>query len=112
LFAEDDDGTSEDWDASDFLIVEFSFDGVAYTEIFAIENDGSTFNSAPFVDTDFDGVGDGAEITDTFTSYGASFPNDATTNPGGSPVLEVRIRMSLNSGDEDIAIDEVRIEGN
>lgn len=107
FFAEDQDGTNEDWDSTDFLIVEIQLDGGGYNTIFAIENDGSTFNSAPFIDTDFDGVGDGDEITDVFTLYG-------TTTPvllSGAMTLDLRIRIDLNSGDEDIAIDNVRLQG-
>ena len=104
LFAEDDDGSNNDWDAPDFVSVEFQIDGSGYQNLFAIENDGSTFNSAPFVDTDFDGVGDGVEITDTFALFAAAIS-------GTGSVLDLRMTLSLNSGDEDIAFDNIMIEG-
>jgi len=104
-FAEDDDGTNQDWDDEDGLAVEVRIDGGAWTPIFAIENDGSTFNSAPLVDTDFDGTGDGSEITDTFTQYTASIS-------GTGSLMDLRIRfIELDSGDEDIAIDSIVLEG-
>lgn len=69
-FAEDDDGTNQDWDDLDHVRVDYQIDGGGYQPLFWIQNDGRQFNSAPFIDTDFDGVGDGAEITDEFTSPG------------------------------------------
>ena len=110
-FAEDDDGSNEDWDDSDSVKVEYSFDDVTWVPFFAIENDGSPFNSAPFVDTDLDGVGDGEEITDSFEIFRFSFSNDAMTNPTNSNSVSVRIAINLNSGDEDIAIDNIIIRG-
>ncbi|MGJ8667617.1 MAG: hypothetical protein ACSHW7_14695 [Patiriisocius sp.] len=113
LFAEDDsnDG-NEDYDDSDFVRIEYSFDGTNYTTFFGIVNDGREFNGAPLKDTDLDGIGDGAEITDTMTSYSASFVNDASTNPMGVTTVSIRISIDLNGGDEDIAIDNVLIQGN
>ena len=111
FFAEDDDGSNEDWDDDDFLIVEYSFDGSTFTPFFAIENDGSAFNEAPLIDTNLDGDGDGAEITETFTEYSASFVNDPVTNPGASTTVTIRIRMRVDAGDEDIAIDNITISG-
>ncbi|MEM9827649.1 MAG: PEP-CTERM sorting domain-containing protein [Planctomycetota bacterium] len=104
FFAEDDDGSNQDWDDSDFLMVEASIDGGNFEQVFRIANDGSTFNSAAFVDTDLDGVGDGAEITDTFTQFSSAIN-------GTGDLLDLRITMSLNSGDEDIAFDNIAITG-
>ncbi len=104
LFAEDDDGTSEDWDASDFVHVDYQIDGGGFQNLFWLENNGSTFNSAPQVDTDFDGTGDGAVITDAFTNF-----SSAITETG--VLLDVRITVALDSGDEDIAFDNFLIEG-
>lgn len=111
-FAEDDDGTNEDYDASDFVNVEYSFDGTTYTPFFAIRNDGSTFNTAPQVDTDLDGIGDGTVITQAFEIFNASFDNNITTNPTSSNTVNIRISINLNGGDEDIAIDDVLVVGN
>ena len=100
--AEDDDGTDQDWDDSDFLLFEYSIDGGAFTNLLAVENDGSEFNSAPLIDTDFDGTGDGAEITNNFANFQA-----AIADTGDSLVL--RATFALNAGDEDIAVDNVAI---
>lgn len=105
LFAEDDasDGNS-DWDASDYVHVDYRIDGGSWTSLFWLENDGSTFNSAPFVDTDFDGTGDGTELTDTFTEFSVDIA-------GSGNSLELRITISLNAEDEDIVFDDLRVEG-
>lgn len=103
-FAEDDDGSDQDWDEPDYLRIFYSIDGGSEQNLLWIENDGSTFNSAPFVDTDFDGTGDGTEITSTFDQLSA-----AIAGTGSS--LTIRIEFSLDSGDEDIAIDLLQVTG-
>lgn len=102
FFAEDDDGTKQDWDASDSFLAEYRIDAGAWQSLFAIRNDGSTFNAAPQVDTDFDGVGDGVEITDTLVNF-----NQTISDSGSS--LEIRFTITLNAGDEDIAFDNVEV---
>lgn len=114
-FAEDDDGGSQDWDdkpgtdSDDYLKVQYSFDGgTSWTTFFAIEgSNAGNFNGEPAIDNDFDGVGDGARITDTFTMHQASF-----TNGGGSATMNIKILINLDSGDEDIAIDNILLTGN
>lgn len=103
LFAEDDasDG-NEDWDAADFVKFEYAIDGGAFQDLLAFENDGSTFNSAPSQDTDFDGVGDGAVLTSTAQEFKAAIA-------GTGSLLDLRLTIALDSGDEDIAIDSLRI---
>ena len=105
LFAEDNssDG-NEDWDASDFFKVEYAIDDNGFQNLLAFENDGSTFNTAPSQDTDFDGVGDGSEVTDTFSTF-------ASAIAGTGSSLDLRFTFDLDSGDEDIAIDNIQITG-
>ncbi|RDK87402.1 hypothetical protein [Marinirhabdus gelatinilytica] len=113
FFAEDDaSDAAEDWDNADFVDVQYSFDGTTYTTFFSIRNDGSTFNAAPQIDTDLDGVGDGAIITDNMANYSASFPINGTTNPTASTELWIRVNVGLDSGDEDIAFDDFIVIGN
>ncbi len=102
--AEEDDGTNQDWDNSDYVRITSNIDDGGANNVLWIENDGSTFNSAPFLDTDFDGTGDGTEITSTFTQFTASIS-------GTGSLLDLSIEVALNSGDEDIAIDNVEIVG-
>ncbi|WP_394749669.1 ExeM/NucH family extracellular endonuclease [Spongiimicrobium salis] len=106
LFAEDDDAANQDWDDSDFLRVEYQIDGGGFQNLLAIEeiDNGTAFNQEPGIDTDFDGVADGAAITSTFTAFG-----NVIAGTGSS--LDIRITISLNSGDEDIAIDRIEVTG-
>jgi hypothetical protein len=103
FFAEDDDGTNQDWDAPDFVSLTYSIDAGPTQNLLAFENDGSTFNSAPFQDTDFDGTGDGTEVTDTFAQFSAPITGTGTN-------LQLVLTASLNSGDEDIAFDTFAID--
>ncbi len=105
LFAEDTaSDLLEDWDADALVFVEVSIDGGAFTKILQIASGGAT-NTAPSVDTDFDGVGDGAAITDTFQSFTAAIAGTGST-------LDLRVTfLNLEAGDEDIAIDNLAIDG-
>ena len=107
LIAEDDEGANEDWDATgDQLLIEYQIDGGGYQNLLAVEADiSSGSNSQPALDTDFDGVGDGTVITDTWTNFNAPITGTGTT-------LDIRITFNLNSDDEDIAIDNIRITSN
>ena len=105
FFAEDDDGTNQDWDDDTEVIVEVQIDGGGFMPIFAIQAEAgaSSFNNVPRVDTNFDGVGDGTEITSTFTEFTAYISGTGNT-------LDLRIAFNvLNAGDEDIAVDNVSI---
>ncbi len=108
LLAEDDaNDTSEDWDVSDFVTIQYQIDGGGFIDLLAIQSvpDGDDFNAVPAIDTDFDGNGDGTEITSTFNSFG-------NTIPGTGTLLDIQITISLNAGDEDIALDLVEVTGN
>ncbi len=104
--AEDDDGTNEDWDVPDFVHFAVRIDGGAYVDILNIESfpDGDDFNAVPAIDTDFDGDGDGTQITSAFQTFAASIA-------GTGSILDLRVTFNLNAGDEDIAIDEIAITG-
>ena len=63
---EDSSDANEDWDLVDFVSFEYQIDGGGRTNLLAIESipDGDSFNAVPALDTDFDGDGDGTEITE------------------------------------------------
>jgi hypothetical protein len=103
LLAEDDDGTNQDWDDADFVNITYALDGGADQNLIWIRSEAAGSNSAPRIDTDFDGVGDGAEITSTFTEYVENIVLS------GNSSITFKIEMSLNSGDEDIAFDNIRV---
>ncbi|MDB4539456.1 lamin tail domain-containing protein, partial [Saprospiraceae bacterium] len=100
---------AEDWDAGDYLHINYDLDNSGTTTpAIWVEADPSTlsgsFNGLPRIDTDFDGEGDGAEITDNFTQY-------CFTLPVTGDLLDIEITFAVNSGDEDIAIDELTLCG-
>lgn len=102
--AEDDDGGSQDWDSNSSFLVTYQIDGGGYTNLFAIESSGGT-NTEPAEDTDFNGSGDGTAITDAFALFSKPIVGTGTT-------LDLRITISnLDAGDEDIAFDNITIEG-
>lgn len=102
--AEDDDGSNEDWDAGDYLHIDYTIDGGGVQNLIWVEGLGG-FNTAPFIDTDFDGTGDGTEITSTFQNF-----SNSIAGTGNS--LTITITIALESGDEDIAFDNISITGN
>ena len=104
LVAEDDDGANQDWDSADYVHIDCSIDGGEWQNLLWLENDGTQYNSAPFVDTDFDGVGDGSEVTATFSAFTADIEGTGTT-------LDLRITFQTDAGDEDIAFDNVILSG-
>lgn len=102
--AEDDDGSNQDWDDNDYLHITYDIDNSGtFQNLLWIRNDGSTFNSAPFIDTDFDGIGDGTEITNIFSQIEVPITGSGNT-------IDIKIEMSLDSGEEDIAFDNILIE--
>ena len=103
LFAEDDDGTNQDWDNADFLHIDYIIDGGPIQNLLWIEGTGGT-NAAPAVDTDFDGTGDGTIITDVFQTLTAGISGTGSN-------LIIFITINLNSGDEDIAFDLLQLTG-
>ncbi|MEM8619269.1 MAG: ExeM/NucH family extracellular endonuclease [Actinomycetota bacterium] len=106
LLAEDDDGAAEDWDLTDSVLFEYAIDGGGFNNLLAVESipDGDPFNAVPAIDTDFDGDGDGDQITATFSEFTAPIANTGSA-------LDLRITFNLDSGDEDINLDDITITG-
>ncbi|MEO0461525.1 MAG: Calx-beta domain-containing protein [Pseudomonadota bacterium] len=101
--AEDDssDG-NEDWDSTDFFQVFATIDGGTPFQVFGVSGLIPAGNQAPAVDTNFDGFGNGAEITPDFATFAAAIKGTGST-------LDLELRFHLDSGDEDLAIDNVRV---
>jgi hypothetical protein len=95
---------NNDWDGpaassgADTVAFEYQLDGGAWVNMFTAQNDGSTFNSAAFVN--------GVMITDTFSTFSA----DLSALSGST--LAIRLVWDLDAGDEDLAIDNIRVTGN
>ncbi len=110
--AEDDDGANQDWDDDTELSIEYQIDGGGYQNLLAVQakelrDDGSAdgSNKAPAIDTNFDGTGDGVEISAAFTEFTSAIAGTGTT-------LDIRVNFNvLNAGDEDIAIDNIKVTG-
>ena len=105
----EDDSTDgfEDWDTASSFRVEVN-DGSGFTQIFRVESelgsDGNETNEKPRVDTNNDGIGDGTEITSTFQQFSFALADAMTYD------IKFIIEF-LDAGDEDIALDNVLLEG-
>jgi len=104
--AEDDaEDSNEDWDITTSFRVLTQIDGGGYNPIFAIEGaSAGVGNQMARVDTNFDGIGDGAEITNVFTQFAFMIADGNT--------FDLRIEIEdLDTGDEDIALDSLQLSG-
>ncbi len=97
--AEDQDGTNEDYDLlNDAVDFEYNVDGSGWNNIFTVMGDGVTeFNSEPNVN--------GVAVTDTWANF-----SQALVGVSGSS-MQIRVVWNLNSGDEDLAIDNLTVNG-
>ncbi len=89
-------------DNPDYVHFEYKLDGGNWINLIWFENTDTT-NSYLLEDTDFDGVGDGAQLNSTLTAFTKGIP--------GGNSLELRMTVALNAGDEDFAIDNITISG-
>ncbi|MEO1295748.1 MAG: SdrD B-like domain-containing protein, partial [Cyanobacteria bacterium J06636_16] len=104
LFAEDDEGINQDWDRDSLVFIEYQIDNNGFQKLiqFAAEN---RLNTEPGLDTNFDGVRDGAVLSDTFTEFSAAIT-------GTGSILDLKLTIAnLEAGDEDIAFDLFTIKG-
>ncbi|WP_178990958.1 choice-of-anchor D domain-containing protein [Winogradskyella schleiferi] len=102
--AEDDDGSNQDWDGDSYMHITGIIDTSSSQNILWVEAASGT-NSEPRLDSNFNGIGNGTAITDTFTQFVANI-----SGTGNS--LDIQIEFNdLNDGDEDIAIDNIEIWG-
>jgi|GEM_PF-1868631 len=103
--AEDDDGSNQDWDAPDYMRIYYTIDGGTEQNLLWVESElSSGSNGRPLIDTDFNGVGDGTEITDTFQTFTESIASTGTS-------MDIRIEFQLDAGNEDIALDNISVCG-
>ena len=104
LFAEDDDGDNQDWDADSALFVSAAIDGGAFVNLLSFQAAGDT-NTEPALDTNFDGLGDGTALSSAFETFSAAISGTGST-------LDLRIEIqNLDAGDEDISFDALEITG-
>jgi hypothetical protein len=107
LLAEDKPSDSQfDWDFNSRFYIEVDIDNTGtFTKILQVAVSDSSAGSnisQPMIDSDLDGNGDGAEITDIFTEYTASISS--------GNLIDIRLVFeNLAAGDEDISVDNIRI---
>ncbi len=91
-------------DASDYVIVETNIDGAGWNKILEFRNDGTASNTEFLEDSDFDGIGDQYNLDSNMMHFSKSIA-------GAGSSMDVRIKISLNSGGEDMAFDEFSVTG-
>lgn len=95
---------TEKIDNSDYAIIQYRIDSGTWTNLLAFENDGTQYNTYFKEDTDFDGDGDGTQLSGTAASFSKSISQTGN-------IIDIRITISVNSGDEDFAFDSFQITG-
>ena len=102
--AEDDSSDGrEDIDASTLFEISAQIDKGGFSPIFSVRSSDGT-NSIAAVDTNFDGVGDGVEITDVFQQFSYSL--------AVGQVLDIDVVFdNFDAGDEDFAFDQLTVSG-
>ncbi len=95
-----------DIDFDDFIRVEARIDGGAYETVLEFrldEGEPDNFNGVFSEDTDLDGRGDGTALGNAATTF--SKPVAGTGN-----VLDLRLTVRVNAGDEDFGVDNFVVE--
>lgn len=91
-----------DIDKSDFILLQYRIDEEDWQNLLFFHNNGSTYNDKFYLDTDFDGVGDGiciSSVEGTMVQISQQFPVNGDS-------LALRLTVAVNSGSEDFAIDD------
>lgn len=104
ILVAEDDYDDPKWDSDDSVHIDYTIDEGTSTPLIWIESEGdSGTNAETRIDSDFDGVGDGAAITEAFMELQQSI-----TGTGSTLVLTITY-SNLHFGSEDLAIDNIRI---
>ena len=104
LFAEDDDQSRESWNVGHHFHLTYSIDGGPAENLLWLESESATGTGAPRVDADFDGVGEGTEVTDQFGALSAAIAGTGST-------LDLTATFGLDNREVDLAIDGFRVSG-
>jgi hypothetical protein len=97
------------YDLTDRLDVEFRLDGGPWTPGLCFRWEGPSSgvsdrsNEPLALDTDCDGTGEGSRLGPALQRFAFAV--------GTGAALEVRVVVSMNAGDEEIAFDDIRVEG-
>ena len=94
------------WDADTQVFFEVSIDGGAYEKVMQFAAVSDQRNQLAALDTDLDGVGDGALLSDSFASFSSAISGTGST-------LDLRVTFeNLTQGGEDFHLDNLEITGN
>ena len=93
------------FDSTDYVKLSYSTDNSNWTDVLGFENDGATYNTYMYQDTNLDGTGNGTQITTTLANF-----THAIAEPDTS-TLYVRLSVRVEAGDEEIAIDDLKVDG-
>ena len=89
---------------TDYVLVEYEIDGGITQKLIEFRtNDPTGVDRVLYDDTNFDGIGDGANLTNTFNEFIKTIPATGNT-------ITLRLKAYSNSGNEEWAIDNFRLE--
>lgn len=94
-----------DIDASDFIAVSYRVDGGSFQDLIrfsGVDYSSGTSNGLFGLDEDFDGFGEGARLDGNAATFESLLSVDGEA-------LDLRLALSLSSGDEDIAVDDFEL---
>lgn len=98
-------GSFNAWDANTQVFFEVSIDGGAYEKVMQFASIADRPNRPAAIDTDLDGIGDGARLNSEFTEYSAAISGIGST-------LDLRVTFeNLNQIGEDFHLDNLEISG-
>jgi len=92
------------FDGPDNIIVEVDIDGGGFVNVLAFEADADQSNEYLAVDADFNGQGDGTQLTTTVQNFTRAIA-------GTGNVLTLRVTYTANSGSEEFGVDDLKIIG-
>lgn len=101
VYLAEDDPNENIWEDDDYVHILYRLDDGSWKNLILIE---ANNNGKAAIDTDDDGTGDGTTITDSFTEF-----SESITGTGSQ--IDIKVEFKLDSGDEDIALDNLEISG-
>ncbi|MCA1764364.1 MAG: lamin tail domain-containing protein, partial [Flavobacteriales bacterium] len=92
------------WDNSDYVRFYYKIDGGEPQNLLWLANAGTGSNTPAYIDLNFDGIGDCTELNSAFQEFTAPIEGEGS-------FLEIYAEFSLDSGGEDIVLDNIQLDG-